>query len=137
MKANAALIGCALLASCDSAPPDGPKSTPAQVSANIPAWNGKEVMVEGWMGECQGNDCAIYDSLDDLRTVEAGDSRSDSWSAAMSRRLAFGPSSAFDAIAARKYMQRVIVRVIVTGKCKPFCIDRAGDAQPIQLYSAN
>ncbi len=139
MRASFALIGLALLAGCVEQPPIGPKVTTADVIANIHAWNGKEVLVTGWLGQCQRYDCGLYPTLSDAKLVEEGSSGSPEWMTAMDRRLSIGPGKAFDRRAQGLAMKEVIVRATITDQCRQrdqgsSCLDRAGDLIPVQVY---
>lgn len=101
-----AVGGCAL------AVPDDAYSVEeviADISSAESALDGKTVAVHGWLGQCGGLDCAIYQSLEDAELVANGDTDSEEWFAAMDRRLAIGGGDAFDATAMAMQFSEVIV----------------------------
>ena len=134
------LAGVALLSGCAFSAPSDVKSV-EEVIANIKVLDGQDVSVRGWLGQCFGNDCGLYQSIEDARIVERGDYDSDEWSAAMDRRLSIGPSDSFDAMASIMQFKEVVIRGQVNAKCMTgrdpdnsdfgfMCLDRASDIEP-------
>ncbi len=107
----------------------------ADVIANIHKWNGKTVVIEGWLGECGGYDCGLYQSLEDARTVANGDYKTTSWSEAMGRRLGIGYDETFDGNAYFLQFKPVILQARVSDECRreSTCFDRAPDLSPISI----
>ena len=129
------LLFAVMLAACSLSPPEG-AVTVEQVRKNIFLWDGKNVQVSGWLGECGGLDCGLYQTLEDAKLVSAGDYHSDAWKAAMRRRLSIGYDENFDLVAGFFQFQRVIVTGRVNSLCsRPDigCTDRADDIRPISI----
>lgn len=134
------LAGVALLSGCAFSAPSDAMSV-EEVIADIEALDGHDVAIRGWLGQCGGNDCGLYESLEDARTVERGDYDSDEWRAAMDRGLSIGASDSFDAMASMMQFKEVIIRGEVDAMCMTghdpdnpdfgwMCLDRAGDIEP-------
>ncbi|WP_229956248.1 hypothetical protein [Parasphingorhabdus litoris] len=95
--------------------------------------NGTAVVVRGWLGICSGNDCGLYQTLDDAKLVADGDHLSDAWAAAMDKRLSIGTDTYFDMVAYHLQFKEVVIRGTVNDHCRngiTFCFDRAGDIDP-------
>jgi hypothetical protein len=108
----------------------------ADVLKNIHSWNGRTVTVEGWLRNCGGYDCGLYQSLEDARIVERGDDSSAVWLQAMDRRLSIAHDETFDAQVAGMKFQKIRLKAGVSDRChKRFvvCTDRAPDLQPISF----
>jgi hypothetical protein len=114
------------------------------IAAPTSALDGRVIAVVGWLGDCGGNDCAIYPTAQDAQLVAAGDSASREWSDAIERRLAIGAQGDFDMRASVMQHSKVIVRGTVNAQWrrpasadgnKFGCLDRCDDIRPqsIQL----
>ena len=130
------------LASCDGVAPENAHTVPeviADLSSEQSKLDGKIVAVRGWLGECAGLDCGIYQSLEDARLVESGDYRSTEWLAAMDRRLAVGSSEGFGLVASTMQFSEVVIygeanaawlKPVGEDETKFMCLDRCDDIKP-------
>ncbi|MXO94834.1 hypothetical protein GRI34_00190 [Erythrobacter aquimaris] len=131
------LGGCAF-----SAPADA--YTVAEVLEDISSedskLDGKVIEIIGWLGQCGGNNCAIFSSLEDARKVAAYDELPDEeWMPAFDRGLGIGGNDAFDDRARLMQFSEVVIRgeINATWKVPPDesgtsfgCFDRCDDIRP-------
>ena len=122
------------LTSCSEGVPSAPV-TPASVIANINAWDGETVEVEGWLGRCEDLDCAIYSTLSDLLTPYSETKVGyEAWSNAQDRALSIGSTGTFDDAAEPLQFTYVRITARVNDECWPNrCLDRASDLEPISI----
>ncbi len=107
-----------------------------EVNEKIQSLDGKSVAVIGWLGECGGNDCGLYESLDDAKLVAEGAHQSEEWQAVMERRLSIGLDEGFDFMAQFFDYEQVIIFGQVNADCSRegmSCFDRVGDVQPSSI----
>lgn len=132
------LLICAvmlLLAGCTFNPPDDAMSV-KEVREQIHSLDGKSVAVIGWIDECYGLNCGLYESLDDARLVSEGSRQTDAWHAAMDRRLSIGLVDRIDFQAQFFQFKQVVIYGRVNSHCRQegvFCFDRADDIQPTSI----
>jgi hypothetical protein len=111
-----------------------------QTIKNIHALNGKTVRVRGYLGECMGYDCGLFQDRSEWEQTER-------WLAATAKGqrghlppdwLGIGGSPDFDA-KAQPFVRRY---VLITGKLddscrdeqlRPGCTDRAPELEPIAI----
>jgi len=143
MLRTAALSGLGLtLAGCAFSVPDDAYTVTAvkqDISAPNSALDGRRVTIIGWLGDCGGNDCAIYPTAEDAAIVAAGDHSKPEWQAAMDRRLSIGFDEDFDLRASVMEHSRVVVTGVVNaqwhrqqedGGLSAVCLDRCDDIRP-------
>jgi hypothetical protein len=96
MKLSHILLGAIsiVLASCGQEPPITPV-LPSEARANIHSWNGRDVLVEGWLGECRALNCQIFDELAEARVAAKGNQKTAEWKQAMSKSLSNSKESSF------------------------------------------
>jgi hypothetical protein len=120
------------LTACSKPAPNNAVS-PKEALDNIHAWNGKDVIVEGWLGTCKGFDCNIYDTLADARIAAQGSHKSTKWQTAIDRGLGIGDALNFDELAAPLQFQKVQISGRLSDNCRrssALCKDRSSDIQP-------
>jgi hypothetical protein len=103
---------------------------------NIHAWNGRDVIVEGWLGTCQGYDCHIFRTLADAQIVAKGNPKTKEWRSAMDRSLGIGSATNFDELAAPLQFQEVQIFGRLSDACRGWftgCTDRISDIQPANI----
>jgi hypothetical protein len=94
------------------------------------------VRVQGWLGKCQGLDCAIYPTLAEAKSVAVDDSKSPEWQTAMKHRLSIGTAYDFDEQAAPLQFGFVTIVGILSDMCRGWhgtCLDRAPDLTPLAI----
>lgn len=129
---NTAVILLALstmLLGCPKPVPDHPVSV-LDVQKNIHAWDGETVTIDGWLGECRGYDCRIYNSLSDARMADQGDMAKTAWMEAMDRSLGIASNDSFDAEAIKAPFTKIRLKAKVSDKCSGssiICLDRVPD----------
>lgn len=129
------LSGCA-----DPKFSDEGRVTVSEVADNINRWDGQIHRIRGWLGNCEGLDCALYPTLDDARTVEIGDPGSDAWMGAMDRALGIASIGDFDERAAPYQFSEVEVIALVSAECRSpnrACTDRVPDLFPFEIKPIN
>ena len=133
-----ALTFLALLVGCAPPVPNTAVSVREAVD-HIHAWNGKDVIVDGWLGNCRGMDCALYPTLADAQLVSQG-SGSAAWDEAMDRRLSIGADKEFDRLAAPLQFAHVRIGGRLNDICRSWmtsCTDRVPDIQAISINLAD
>ena len=134
------LGGCALTA------PDSAytvKEVLADVSAEHSKLDGRSVAIRGWLGQCGGNSCAIFSTLDDAEKVASyHELPVDEWMPAMDRGLSVGGNDDFDQLALFMQFDQVVIygEVNATWKKPPDesgnsfgCLDRCDDIKPTSI----
>jgi hypothetical protein len=120
------------LVSCSSPPPPSSPVQVGQLIENIHAWNGKQITVEGWLGKCEGYECAIFP---DPKHASGG--TVEDWKTGLSigSPLDFKEAPAdFDERAAPLQFRHVLLKARVNDRCFPNgCTDRADILQPIDI----
>jgi len=130
----------ALTACADSKLGEEGEVSVTEVIDNIARWDGKIYRVHGWLGRCEGLDCAIYATRNDAQIVAGGDYESDAWSEAMDRRLSIASIGDFDDRAAPLQLQKVELIALVSAECRGWnggCTDRASDLYPFDIKLIN
>lgn len=146
MLRAAALSGLGLsLAGCAFSVPEDAYTVAEvkqDISAPTSALDGRLVTIVGWLGDCGGNDCAIYATAQDAAMVATGDDENPEWLGAMDRRLSIGFDEDFDRLASGMQQSRVLVRGVVNAKWhRPAddsgtafgCLDRCDDIRPLSV----
>ena len=110
----------------------------SEAVGKIYKWNCKEVTVVGWLGTCGGLDCGIFQTLEDARLVERGDSNSSKWSELVNRSLSIGYAENFDDEAQPLQFKYVIIRGRLSDECRReiTCFDRAAEFVPSSIHPA-
>ncbi|MBB3034892.1 hypothetical protein [Alteriqipengyuania lutimaris] len=130
----------ALTACADSKLGEKGEVSVAKVIDNINRWDGHIYRIHGWLGTCEGLDCAIYETHNDAQTAADGDVSSDAWERAMDRRLSIASLGDFDNRAAPLQFEEVELIALVSAECRGWnggCTDRAPDLYPFDITSIN
>ena len=136
----ATLLGFSATACSDSKWGDNQPVTVEDVNDNIRSWDGQIYRVTGWLGRCEGLDCALYPTLDDARIVASDDYDRAVWSRAMDRRLGIASMGDFDDRAAPYQFQEVELTALVHDQCRGWqsgCTDRVPDLIPFDITPIN
>lgn len=129
------LVPSIMLLGCSEPVPERPVSV-LEVRDNIHAWNGETVTIDGWLGECRGYDCRIYNSLSDARTVELSVAKKGAWMEAFGRTLGIASNTDFDAEAIKVPFTRIRLTAKVSDECRgswTSCLDRVPDLYVISF----
>jgi hypothetical protein len=102
--------------------------TVREIVQNARVLDGREVVVSGWLEQCQPLSCGLYASAAEVRKD-------------FPYYLSIGPSRWFDAFARRAGAANVVLRARVHDRCisEPStqvvaaCADRAGSLEPLAL----
>mgnify|MGYP004058701709 CR=1 FL=1 len=130
-----ALIGCA-----DTKVGEKADVSVAEVIDNINRWDGQIYQIHGWLGTCEGHDCAIFETRNDAQTAADGNYGSDAWKRAMDRRLSIASIGDFDNRAAPLQFEEVALIALVSAECRGWnggCTDRAPDLYPFHITPIN
>ena len=109
---------------------------PSEARAKIHDWHGEDVFVEGWLGECKGYNCHIFDTLSEAKVVANGSPETSAWDNAMDDSLSIGSALNFDEVAAPMQFQKVQLFGRLSDRCRGFlggCTDRVPDIQPAAI----
>ena len=115
------------LSACVAGPGERPLNV-RQVVENARALDGQEIVVSGWIEQCQRLFCSLYDSSEEVGKE---------WP----YFLSIGPSRWFDAFAERHAPTRVTLRARLNNRCISdpgrgniaVCADRANSLEPLSL----
>jgi hypothetical protein len=113
---------------------------PSEARAKISKWHGEDVLLEGWLGECKGYSCHIFDTLSEAKIVANGSSKSPGLRKAMDNSLSIGTALNFDDVAAPLQFQKVQMSGRLSDRCRQFtagCLDRVPDIQPSSIGLAS
>ena len=138
MRRTMLIVSVTLMGGCAPPVPNAAVSV-TQAAKHIHAWNGNDVIVDGWLGNCQGLDCGLYPTLADAEMVAQG-TTSDAWDKAVDRRLSIGSNREFDRTAAPLQFKHVQVRGRLNDVCRGWmtsCTDRVPDIQPRSITLAS
>ncbi len=95
------------------------------IKKNVESLHGKVLVVEGWLGECEGLICSIYPTRD-------------STLGPYKHSVPIGFDEKFDRLAKPLQYRRVILTAQVDKTCstgKVICLDRAGTLRPIDIVA--
>ncbi len=126
------VVAVVALAACQAALPNMPVS-PEIVRKNIHNWNGRDVVIEGWLGECKGYDCHIFETLNDAKLAAKGNSESKKWRQAYDRSIGIDSTLNFDELARPLQFQKVQISGRLSDQCRGLfkgCTDRVADILP-------
>jgi hypothetical protein len=113
---------------------------PSEARAKISKWHGEDVLLEGWLGECKGYNCHIFDTLSEAKIVANGSSKSPGLRKAMDNSLSIGTALNFDDVAAPMQFQKVQLFGRLSDRCRGLfvgCTDRVPDIQPSAIGLAS
>ena len=143
MRIAALLAMISALGGCTFSAPDDAYSVEevlSDISSNESHLDGKVVSVRGWLGECGGTNCGIFQSLSDARKVSQYRTLPDEeWMPAFDRSLSIGGNGAFDQRAMFMQFSEVVItgEINATWKAPPDdsgmsfgCLDRCDDIRP-------
>ncbi|MCP9221362.1 putative porin [Erythrobacter sp. LQ02-29] len=125
------MIGSAILSAC-SAPPE-PISV-GRAKGNIVFWNGDIVSVDGWLGKCEGFDCALFPSRATMEEMRSNLPSSDEALDAYEQALGIGADARFDEKAKAYQYRHVRIRGRLDSTCTfHTCFDRVTDLHPMDI----
>lgn len=96
------------------------------VQTNAIGWDGQIVIVDGWLGKCQGDECQIFkDQASAMASLDAYSNENG---------LPIGASDKFDQQAEKLQFSRVLLNARINKLCVvEDCKDRADVLQPISI----
>jgi hypothetical protein len=115
-----------LVTACGGSPLiDGPVTIEV-LQKNVADWDGRVVVVDGWLGKCKGDDCGIFESKEAATRVD---------SVIFDGRIPIGATDEFDRAAEKLQFSRVLLKARINKECfnNTGCKDRADVLQPISL----
>ena len=93
---------------------------------NVVDWDGRVVVVDGWLGRCKGDDCGIFSTKESASLVGSG---------MLDGGVPIGATDEFDRAAEKLQFSRVLLKARINKECfnNPGCKDRSDVLQPISI----